>query len=215
MDDTAVFRPTPSTSWAGGWRSLAVLGIAMIVGLGFVTMFALRYFTLDQQVFGPYWPRRSWLLLHIAGGIVALLVGPGQLGLGLKRQRLNLHRRLGIAYMTSVGLSSAAAFYLAAHTDLGWVFGAGLAGLAVAWIVTTGLAFAAIRRGLIHQHQEWMTRSYVVTFAFVTFRIFTGIMQATGVGTLQEELAAASWFCWAVPLLITEAVLQGRKIFAV
>jgi uncharacterized membrane protein len=214
MDDTAVFKPTPSTPWASGWRSLAVLGIAMIVALGFVAMFALRYFTLDQQVFGPYWPRRSWLLLHIAGGMVALLVGPGQLWLGLKRQRLDLHRRLGVAYMTSVGLSSAAAFYLAAHTDLGWVFGAGLAGLAVAWIVTTGLAFAAIRRGLIHQHQEWMTRSYVVTFAFVTFRIFTGIMQATGVGTLREELAAASWFCWAVPLLMTEAVLQGRKIFA-
>ena len=95
-----------------------------------------------------------------------------------------------------------------------WVFGAGLAGLAVAWIVTTGLAFAAIRRGLIHQHQEWMTRSYVVTFAFVTFRIFAGITQATGVGTLREELTAASWFCWAVPLLMTEAVLQGRKIFA-
>jgi hypothetical protein len=59
-----------------------------------------------------------------------------------------------------------------------------------------------------------MIRSYVVTFAFVTFRIFAGIAQAAGVGTLQEQLAAASWFCWAVPLLITEAVLQGKKIFA-
>jgi hypothetical protein len=40
-------------------------------------------------------------------------------------------------------------------------------------------------------------------------------MQATGVGNLQEQLAAASWFCWAAPLLVTEAILQGRKIFAV
>lgn len=35
-----------------------------------------------------------------------------------------------------------------------------------------------------------------------------------GVGTLQEQLGVAAWFCWAVPLLVTEAVLQGRKILA-
>ena len=94
-------------------------------------------------------------------------------------------------------MSVTAAFYLATHTAVGWVFGAGLLGLAVAWVVTTGLAFTAIRRGLLHQHQEWMIRSYVVTFGFVFFRIFAGIAQVTGIGTLQEQLAAASWFCWA------------------
>ena len=108
-----------------------------------------------------------------------------------------------------------AAFYLATHTSLGWVFGAGLMGLAIAWVVTTGLAFVAVRRSLLQQHQEWMIRSYVVTFGFVFFRIFAGVMQVSGVGNLQEQLVAASWFCWAAPLLVTEAILQGRKIFAV
>jgi uncharacterized membrane protein len=191
----------------------ALLGVAMAIAVGFVAFFAIRYFTLNQEVFAFYWPRRGWLLMHIAGGMIALLTGPGQLWLGLNHKHLQLHRRLGVTYMASVAVSSVAAFYLAAHTDLGWVFGAGLTGLAVAWIVTTGLAFVAIRRGLIQQHQEWMIRSYVVTFAFVTFRIFAGVAQAVGVGTLQEQLAAASWFCWAVPLLITEAILQGTKIF--
>ena len=97
-------------------------------------------------------------------------------------------------------------------TALGWVFGMGLTGLGVAWLVTTGLAVVAVSRGLIEQHQDWMIRSYVVTFAFVTFRAFWSLLQAMGVGTLTEQLAAASWFCWAVPLLATEAVLQGRKI---
>jgi len=196
------------------WPSHALLGTALLVGLGFVAIFALPYFTLKQEVFRFYWPRRGWLLLHITGGIVALLTGPGQLWLGLNRTRLQLHRQLGVAYMASVAVSSAAAFYLAAHTDVNWVFGAGLTGLAVAWITTTGMAFVAVRRGLLQQHQEWMIRSYVVTFAFVNFRILAGVLQVAGVGTLQEQLALASWFCWAVPLLITEAVLQGKKIFA-
>ena len=108
---------------------------------------------------------------------------------------------------------SLAAFSLAARTELGWVTGSGLTGLGIAWLTTTGLAFAAVRRGLLLQHQEWMIRSYVVTFGFVSFRMFAGILQAVGVGTLREQLAAASWFCWAAPLLITEAVLQGKKIF--
>lgn len=197
------------------WPSAVLLSTAMLIALAFIAFFALRYFlAINEEVFRFYWPRRGWLLLHVGGGVIALLTGPGQLWLGLNRKRLALHRTLGTIYMAAVAVSSVAAFYLAAHTDLGWVFGAGLTGLAIAWLVTTGLAFAAVRRGLIHQHQEWMIRSYVVTFAFVSFRIFAGTLQAAQVGTLQEQLAAASWFCWAVPLLITEAVLQGKKIFA-
>jgi hypothetical protein len=118
-----------------------------------------------------------------------------------------------MVYMGAIAISSIAAFYLASHTDISWVFGIGLSGLGVAWILTTGLALVSIRKRLINQHQEWMIRSYVVTLGFVYFRIFVGIMQAAGVGTLVEQLTAASWFCWAVPLLITEAVLQARKIF--
>jgi hypothetical protein len=185
----------------------------MLVGLGFVAGFAMPYFG-GGEALQLYSGREAWLFLHIGGGMVALLVGPGQLWLGLTNRRIDVHRTLGLVYMGAIAVSVTAAFYLATHTSLGWVFGAGLIGLAVAWIITTGLAFVAVRRSLLHQHQEWMIRSYVVTFGFVFFRIFAGVLQATGVGNLQEQLAAAAWFCWAGPLLVTEAILQGRKIFA-
>lgn len=212
MEKVSPLEMLPSVR-GGRWGSRLGLGAVTLLAIGFVIAFALPYFTLDQQRFGPYWPRRGWLLVHVAGGMIALLTGPAQLWLGLNRRRLSLHRRMGMAYMGAVAVSSISAFYLAYNTDFGWVFGAGLAGLGIAWILTTGLAFAAIRKGAIHQHQEWMIRSYVVTFAFVTFRIFLGVMQVAGFGTISEQLTAASWFCWAMPLLITEAVMQGRKIF--
>ena len=98
----------PGTMRLPRWPVATVLTVALLVGILFVAFFAARYFTLNEQVFGLYWPKRGWLLLHIAGGIVALLTGPGQLWLGLKRLRLNLHRQLGVVYMTSVGLSSVA-----------------------------------------------------------------------------------------------------------
>jgi len=211
--EASVIKPPISSSSRSSMRLLTLLAAAMVLGLGFVAGFALPYFAGGEEL-ARYSGRQGWLFAHLAGGMVALLVGPGQLWLGQKRRRLDVHRPLGFVYMGSIAVSVTGAFYLATHTDLGWVFGAGLMGLAVAWIVTTGLAFAAVVRGRLHQHQEWMIRSYVVTFGFVFFRIFIGIAQATGIGTLQEQLTAASWFCWAAPLLATEAILQGRKIFA-
>jgi hypothetical protein len=61
---------------ASRWPSMALLGSAMAIGIGFVAIFALPYFTLNPEVFRFYWPRRGWLLLHIGGGMVALLTGP-------------------------------------------------------------------------------------------------------------------------------------------
>jgi uncharacterized membrane protein len=191
-----------------------MIGLAALLALAFFVKVALPYLTLDQAVLARYSSVRAWLLLHVAAGGVALLTGPVQLWLGMSQRAMRVHRRLGLAYVTSVGIGAIAAFYLATHTNLGWGFGAGISGLGVAWVVTTTLAIAAIRRGLIEQHREWMIRSYVVTFAFVTFRAFWAGLEALGVGTLHEQLAAASWFCWAVPLLLTESVLQGRRIFA-
>jgi hypothetical protein len=209
----AVIKPPVTTPAGAGWRTSALLGLAMFIGIGFVAGFAFPYFAAGEAL-AQYSGKEAWIFVHIGGGMIALLVGPGQLWLGHTNRKIDVHRKLGLVYMGAIAVSVTAAFYLATHTALGWVFGAGLIGLAIAWIVTTGLAYVAVRRSLLHQHQEWMIRSYVVTFGFVFFRIFAGIMQATGIGSLQEQLAAASWFCWAAPLLVTEAILQGRKIFA-
>ena len=193
--------------------TVVTLTIAALTALGFFVSVALPYLLLDPAVLARYEPRRAWLLVHVAAGGVALLTGPVQLWIGLSGGPPRVHRRLGLTYVAAIAIGSVAAFYLAATTTLGWGFGSGITGLAVAWVLTTGLAIAAIRRGFVQQHKEWMIRSYVVTFAFVTFRAMWASLQAAGVGTLTEQLAISSWFCWAGPLLAVEAVLQGRRIF--
>jgi hypothetical protein len=81
----------------------------------------------------------------------------------------------------------------------------------MAWITTTSLAYVAIRKGLIEQHREWTIRSYVVTFAFVTFRVGQVAMTARGID-LATAIGIMAWACWAIPLLVTEAVIQGQKL---
>jgi hypothetical protein len=193
--------------------NILVLGGPMIIGSWFFYSFALSYFATDPGRFGIYWPRHQWLSVHIVGGAAALLLGPLQLWLGLNRRTAILHHLLGIGYALGVGISATSAFYLAFHTDFGWVFGMGFAVMAAAWVVSTTLATIAICYGMTAQHREWMIRSYVVTFAFVTFRVLDMAFDIARVGTIVERMTAASWLSWTVPLLITESIMQGRKIF--
>jgi hypothetical protein len=156
--EATIIKPPITTHTRAGWGTAVVLGLAMFLGLGFVAGFAFPYFA-GGEALAQYRGKETWIFMHLAGGMIALLVGPGQLWLGHKNRKIEVHRKLGLVYMGAIAVSVTGAFYLATHTALGWVFGAGLIGLAIAWIVTTGLAFVAVRRSLLQQHQEWMIRS--------------------------------------------------------
>jgi hypothetical protein len=132
----------------------------------------------------------------------------------MKQTYPGLHRVMGICYVISAGVGGAAAFYLAFHTDFGWMFSMGLGSMATAWIISTGLATVAICRRMMQQHREWMVRSYVLTFGFVLLRVTTGILDIVNLGSIPERFIFSSWISWSVPLMITEVLLQGRKVFA-
>ena len=215
---------TPTTSSSPGIGSKALISLAALAAIVFIIAAAFPYRALLgseqaarqalQDFQFAYWPRRGWLLTHIAGGLIALLVGPIQLWLGLHNVKMEVHRRLGLLYIAGMAIGSAGAIGLALKTDGGAVFGSGLFSLALAWIATTSLAFTAIKKNLIDQHREWTIRSYVVTFAFVTFRAGQVGLVVRGV-PLEVALGIMAWACWAVPLLITEVVIQSRKMMRV
>jgi uncharacterized membrane protein YozB (DUF420 family) len=192
-----------------------LIGLASLIALAFFAAAAAPYFLSSGYNAQQYAGRRDALLVHIVFGTVALFSGPVQLWLGIADRRMEVHRRLGIIYMSAVTVSATAAYVIALSPSAGWVFGTGLMGLATAWLTTTGMAFLAIKRQLIEQHKEWMIRSYVVTFAFVFFRIGAVAFKAMAPAAELQEVAALAWACWALPLLFTEVIIQGRKIAAV
>jgi len=194
------------------WPLLATLGLAAAAALSFWLVAALPYLRWNPAYFGDaFWPRRYGLIVHIAGGSVALLVGPLQLWLGETRSKLNWHRTLGTLYLLGVAIGVLGSLYLAFTTTVGWLYTVGLLGLAAAWAVTTGMAYGAIRRRAIERHREWMIRSYVVTLAFVVFRAVVAGLGAFEVGTFESRRTIAAWAGWVVPLLILEPCLRWRK----
>jgi len=96
-------------------------------------------------------------------------------------------------------------------------FGVSLMGLATAWILTTGIAWAAILKGRVAMHKEWMMRSYIVAFGFVTFRIMTDLLPGVTArlgSNADDASTSVGWICWVVPLALFEVIRQGRKLSA-
>ena len=189
------------------WSGLLALAVLFIYKY---VLFYYRHY--DAASFDPYWPRRAWLFLHINGGSLALLMGPWQFWTGLRQRNLSVHRWTGRLYVLGVSIGIIGAVGLSVTSTFGWGFVTGIRGLALAWFVTTGMAYYTIRKGLVSLHKEWMVRSYVTTFAFVTFRFMQDYSPMSRLRPESDRDITIAWACWVVPLAITEMVFHVRRL---
>ena len=124
-----------------------------------------------------------------------------------------MHRALGRVYVAGIAVGSAGAFYLAVTIEPKYfAYAAGLFGLATASVLTTSMALFAIHRRAIQQHREWMIRSYIVTFAFVTFRFAENLLLPWKIAPDIEIDTLLAFASWSVPLLLAEPLIQFRKM---
>jgi uncharacterized membrane protein len=187
---------------------------ALLVGGYFVARNVPHYLIYTEESYGPYyWPRAAYLLPHVLGGLVAIVIGPFQFWPRIRNNYRKAHRVSGRIYLLAILVGGLGGMVMAVTIPEGLAYASGLFFLSVAWFLTAGMAFIAIRRRKIEQHKEWMIRSYVVTFGFVTFRVVDDIIHYLGYAELPDHNGMLAWGCWAVPLLVTEAVLQGKHVF--
>jgi uncharacterized membrane protein len=198
-------------------RWLLALGLLLLAGFAcrYIASNVFHYRSYDPATYDIFWPRRFGLIPHMLGGTVAVLIGVMQLWLGATGRTGSLHRTLGKVYLGAVALGSIGAFYLAFTIQVRYFpYAIGLGSLATAWVLTSGMAYIAIRSGDIEQHREWMIRSYAVTFAFVTFRIFDNLFISWKIAPEPEVDTAMAFACFAIPLMFIEPILQYRKLRA-
>lgn len=194
--------------------SSIVLLMVVVALLGVAVHFwwdsAVRYLTnYSEAGYRRYWPNRLWLVAHIAGGTLALILGPVQFWSGFKLRWPRAHRTLGYAYALGIIAGGGTAFVLAVRSSLP-DFGFSLFFLGVAWWLTLGMALVAIRNRRFDAHRDWMIRSYIVTFGFVTFRYVVELDVFNGLG--RTKYAAVGWMCWVLPLLLAEIFLHWRHV---
>ncbi len=190
---------------AVSWAAICLLAAA------FIAKYVFHYY-LDFSPNGlaVFWPRRWGLLIHISAGTLALALGPFQFWTGLRNRLTKVHRWTGRLYLLAVAAGSAAGLYMAITTTGGWDYGVALGGLALAWAGCATVAYVAIRQRAINLHRRWMIRTYVVTFAFVVYRLLDEWLPTSQLKPDHDRGVAIAWACWVVPLMIT-VLIQGLQ----
>ncbi len=215
MAHQAAVQGTSLPRQTGNWLVGAGLLLVAAVSLRFVVHYALPYFGFDPAYFKDFWPHRTRLIFHIGGGIVTLFCGPLQFWTGLRQRAITFHRWTGKLYLMGMAVGAVGGYSLAIYSKPEG-YGLAIMVMCTAWVFTTAVAYSAILRGLVSLHKEWMVRSYLVTFAFVTIR-FTienlPSITARLAGSPPERVINVVWISWSLPLAVYELILQTRRIF--
>lgn len=185
----------------------------------FVITSAFPYLSYQQAQFaaGGFWPRYApYLLVHIIAGMTALLLGPFQFVPSIRKNYKKTHRFMGKTYLIAILVAAIASLQMSINKitidEKAAVYGLGLFMLALVWVLSSAMAYWSARSRNFVQHREWMVRSYVITCAFTTFRLFDKIITERFKIDPLTSAGIMAWACWSVPLIVTEVILQGRKI---
>ncbi|WP_246362928.1 DUF2306 domain-containing protein [Paenibacillus alba] len=153
------------------------------------------------------------LYAHIITAVLALVIGPFQLFLKpTSLKRVKRHRMLGYTYVLSVSISGLVSVYLSLYATGGWVAGLGFLLLDVLWVSVTWISVNKVAvLGDIQAHKEWMLRSYALTFAAVTLRLWLPVLLILYDGSFIAAYHVVAWLCWIPNLLFIETVIRFRQ----
>lgn len=150
--------------------------------------------------------------LHIFASIFALALGPLQFSARLRARRPLAHRLMGRFYLgLGVLVGGTSGLYMAQFAFGGIASRVGFSLLALAWLYSGYRAYAAIRRGEVAAHREWMVRNFALAFAAVMLRIYLPVSMAGGI-PFETAYPAIAWLCWVPNLVAVEAWLRWRGI---
>jgi len=158
--------------------------------------------------------RRIALSIHAVSAAIALLAGPWQFVTSIRTRHPHLHRALGRCYALAVLIGWCASLPIALHAQTGPIASAGFLALGACWITTTATAIWKIKHRDIPSHRRWMTRSYALTTAAITLRIYLLIILTQNIPFIPAYRTIA-WLCWLPNILLVEFMIRNQNNTAV
>ena len=182
----------------------------MTVVLSFIMAFmSYRFTTLGMEaafpeMIGHLTDRKSALIAHVISAPLALTFGAMNMIDRRRKKRRVLHRWTGRAYGISIIVGSVSGLIMAIGAEGGAIAGFGFGTLAILWFVTTAQAIRfAIARDF-KSHRRWMIRSFALTLAAVTLRIYLPFFMIFGEMTYTQASLWVAWLCWVPNLALAE-----------
>jgi uncharacterized membrane protein len=163
-------------------------------------------------------PIQAAFYTHITMAGTALAVGPFQFVKTIRRRAPRVHRWIGRTYVFSIAFGAVAAFVMSFFSEAGFVGFFGFGSLAVLWGWTTYRGYRAARDRDFASHQAWMIRSFALTFAAPTLRLWLGLLigiDVLGGGSgdpFKTVYPAVPFLCWLPNIVVAELVIHRRKL---
>ena len=199
---------TRRTALASAW------GLAACLSVG-VAIFSYRLLLPGQPIVSPdilgNLFARPWLAVHALGSATALLVGMFQFLPAVRRAR-GLHRWLGRIYAAGCIVGGAAGLVMSFGSTAGPIAGLGFGLLAVCWIYATTQAWRFARARRFDEHRRWMIRSFAMTFAAVTLRLYLPVAPMLGFDFM-DGYRLTAWVSWIPNLIVVELWMRRRAVF--
>lgn len=197
---------------APGWWLLLLGSVAIAVhGISFqfrgIDAFAL-------QLLASFYERPWAIWLHMLFGSVALVTGALNFRHTIRRRWPLVHRKLGELYVLACLLTGGAGAWLAVFAYGGLSNRLGFAGLAIATLTTTAMAYWHAQRRDFAAHRAWMIRSFAMIFGAVTLRIQLPLLAIYFQG-FDPAYAIVAWSCWVPNLLFAEWVVRRWRVPAI
>ncbi len=174
---------------------------------------ANHFLELTPAALGKYYNFKWILISHITAGGGALILGIVQFWKRLRTYSWTLHRIIGFLYLLAVVVSSFCAVVLAFTTsyEVNLAYAFSLQIWVSVWISSTALAYFFVVKKKFKLHQEWMTRSYIETMAFVISGLMLKTPYVQNLGSFEDISPSLFWLGWAVPLYIYEIIRSSKQ----
>lgn len=194
-------------------RSLARWPSRILWTLGGILSLAIAAYSARYLLHPPRTPAEAlgnplgapWLVVHVGGAVTALVLGSLQFLPGLRR--VGAHRWIGRTYVLGCLVGGVAGLVLASASSAGLIASAGFGSLAVIWIAVNILGWRAAMERRFDQHRRWMIRSWALTLAAVTLRIYLPLVGVLDLPFLPWYRAIA-FLCWVPNLIVAELWLR-------
>ncbi len=202
-------------------KVLRLLGLGLLILLAVpLAINALTYLNFDvhysflklkQQAIATGWYLPAYYS-HVLMAALILVIGIFQIHEEWRQRWPAVHRSLGKVYVFGIlCLAAPGGFIMSFFIHRGPWVAASFILQCVSWTVSTYLALHYIRKGEIAQHRQWMWRSYSLTLAAITLRVYVFMSSWSLDLAHPTTYATIAWLSWVPNLLICEGYIRMKQ----
>jgi uncharacterized membrane protein YozB (DUF420 family) len=174
------------------------------------------FLRLKQDAIATGWYLPAYYA-HVLIAAVILLIGIFQVNPTFGLRWRKTHRLLGKIYVGGILFFSApGGLVMSMFINRGPVVQASFVLQCSLWFLFTWMAFVRIRQRDIPAHRQWMLRSFALTLAAITLRVYVFLSSWSFDLGQPTAYATIAWLSWVPNLLICEWYLRNssRPVFS-